>query len=84
VVGGSSGCTEAVIPSVYPQSFKSGRLSSSSAQSIWLPGVCGRSIATDLTRTTRASMSLLSSVVAVVGVADEEVDLSPDWEMAAR
>jgi len=46
-----------------PQSFKSGKLSSSSpAQSMWLPGVDGLlSIATALTRSTRASISLRMS-----------------------
>ena len=46
-----------------PQSFKSGKLSSSSpAQSIWLPGVDGLlSIATALTRSTSASISLRMS-----------------------
>jgi len=55
-----------VIPNVAvltPQSFKSGKLSSSSpAQSIWLPGVDGLlSIATALTRSTSASISLRMS-----------------------
>ena len=50
---------------VIPQSSRSGRLSSSSpAQSIWLElGVIGLSIATDLTRSTRASRLFLVSLV---------------------
>ena len=51
-----------------PQSSKSGKLSSSSpAQSMWLPGVFGLSMATARTRSTSASMSCLISKEGVSG-----------------
>ena len=70
MMGEMTGIFEWVV--VMPQSSRSGRLSSSSpAQSMWLPGVEGRfsAMATALTLSTRASMSLfrLTEVTGVRG-----------------